>query len=152
MELILWRHAEAEDGFGKPDEARELTRKGRKQAERMAAWLKPRLEGDWRILVSPAKRTLETVDPLGVSFDVTAEVGTGADAGRFLKATRWPDAERVMVVGHNPTIGEVAAHLLGGSGAVNFRKGGLWWFATRTRDGEEGTILRAVMNPDLVDA
>jgi phosphohistidine phosphatase len=38
MELILWRHAEAEDGI--PDMARELTSKGKKQAKHMAAWLK----------------------------------------------------------------------------------------------------------------
>ena len=40
MELILWRHAEAEDGV--PDSARELTDKGLKQARVMAEWLKPR--------------------------------------------------------------------------------------------------------------
>jgi phosphohistidine phosphatase len=151
MELILWRHAEAEDGNGKPDGERELTRKGRRQAEHMAAWLKPRLAGDWRILVSPARRTLETVDPLGLSFDVTADVGTGADPRRLLRATGWPGTGQVLVVGHNPTLSEVAAHLLGGGGSLTFRKGGAWWFATRTRDGEEGTILRAVMNPDLLD-
>ena len=59
MELILWRHADAEDANGKEDAARELTKKGRKQAERMAKWLRPRLDGDWRILVSPAKRALQ---------------------------------------------------------------------------------------------
>ena len=41
MDLILWRHAEAEDGVGKPDTERELTKRGRKQAERMAEWLRP---------------------------------------------------------------------------------------------------------------
>ena len=33
MQLILWRHAEAEDGTGKPDIERDLTKRGRKQAE-----------------------------------------------------------------------------------------------------------------------
>jgi len=45
MDLILWRHAEAEDAGGKPDLERNLTRHGRKQAARMAEWLKPRLPG-----------------------------------------------------------------------------------------------------------
>ena len=151
MELILWRHAEAEDGFGKEDSQRELTKKGRKQAERMAAWLKPRLEGDWKVLVSPAKRTLETVDPLGVSFDVTAEVGTGADAVRVLRAAGWPDSARVLVVGHQPTLGHVAGSLLGGEGDVAFRKGAVWWFASRMRDGAHETVLKAVMNPEMLD-
>ena len=38
MDLILWRHAEAEDTV--PDLSRELTRKGCKQAQKMATWLK----------------------------------------------------------------------------------------------------------------
>ena len=37
MNLLLWRHAEAQDGD--PDLARELTARGRKQAEKMAHWL-----------------------------------------------------------------------------------------------------------------
>ena len=55
MELILWRHAEAEDGA--PDIARELTAKGHKQATKMAEFLRPRLPENTRILVSPARRT-----------------------------------------------------------------------------------------------
>jgi phosphohistidine phosphatase len=41
MDLILWRHAEAEEGG--PDLERKLTPKGRKQAKRVAAWLLQRL-------------------------------------------------------------------------------------------------------------
>ena len=41
MDLILWRHAEAEEGG--PDLERRLTPKGRKQAKRVAAWLLQRL-------------------------------------------------------------------------------------------------------------
>jgi len=42
MELILWRHADAEDGI--QDAGRKLTAKGRSRAECMAAWLRQ----DWR--------------------------------------------------------------------------------------------------------
>src|SRR5947208_88013 len=58
MELILWRHADAEDGT--PDLARRLTKKGRKQAERVAEWLEERLPGDYVLLCSPALRERET--------------------------------------------------------------------------------------------
>jgi hypothetical protein len=51
MNLILWCHAEAEDSF--PDIERTLTEKGRKQAKKIAGWLKPRLPQKIRILVSP---------------------------------------------------------------------------------------------------
>ena len=37
MDLILWRHAEAE--VGSDDLARRLTVRGAKQARQMAAWL-----------------------------------------------------------------------------------------------------------------
>ena len=41
MNLILWRHAEAEDGV--PDLERGLTDKGRRQADAAARWLRPYL-------------------------------------------------------------------------------------------------------------
>jgi phosphohistidine phosphatase len=150
MELILWRHAEAEDGIGKPDDARLLTKKGHKQAERMADWLAPRLEGEWRILVSPAQRTLETVEPLRRAFEVTKEVGTGADAPRVLRAAGWPDAGKVLVVGHQPTLGEVVGALLGGGGEVAVRKGAIYWFVTRERGGRLETILKSVLDPETL--
>ena len=58
MELILWRHAEAEDGA--PDSARKLTGKGEKQAAKIAQWLKPRLPRDCRVITSPTQRTVQT--------------------------------------------------------------------------------------------
>ena len=69
MDLILWRHAEAEPG--EPDHGRRLTSKGRKQAERMAAWLEHRLPETTRILVSPAERTQETALALGRRFRIS---------------------------------------------------------------------------------
>ena len=152
MELILWRHADAEDGIGMADAERALTRKGRRQAERMAAWLRERLDGDWRILVSPARRALETVDPLAMSFEVTELVGTGADSRRVIEAAGWPRGERVMVVGHQPTLGHVAGTLLGGEGDVAFGKGAVWWFATRERNGRTETVLKVKIDPEMLDA
>ncbi|HSO07654.1 MAG TPA: histidine phosphatase family protein, partial [Pelomicrobium sp.] len=64
MDLILWRHAEAEDGV--PDLARKLTPKGVKQAKRIAKWLRPRLPADTRVIVSPARRALQTAEALGM--------------------------------------------------------------------------------------
>src|SRR5436190_8253506 len=107
MELILWRHAEAEDANSGGDLARRLTKKGRKQAERMAQWLDARLEGDWRIVSSPAKRALETVEPLGREFEVKESLSTSATARSVLREAGWPDGDRVVVVGHQPTFGEV---------------------------------------------
>jgi len=152
MELILWRHAEAEDPGPKGDFARELTRKGRKQAERMAEWLRPRLEGEGRVVVSPAARAIQTVTPLGLDYEVVPQIDPSRSAPDLLRAVAWPKGERVVAVGHNPTFGEVAAQLLGSpDGEVAFKKGAVWWFATRSRDEGIETVLKAVMTPDMID-
>jgi phosphohistidine phosphatase len=153
MELILWRHAEAEDANTQGDAARELTKKGRKQAQRMADWLRPKISADWLILVSPATRTLQTVKPLELPFAVSDAVSTGASAQDVLAAADWPrNSRNVVVVGHQPTLGEVAGLLLlGEEGDTPMRKGAIWWFATRGGEGKMKATLNAVLNPDLLD-
>lgn len=151
MELILWRHAEAEDGLD--DAKRELTRRGKKQAERMARWLKAHMEGEWKILVSPAKRALQTVKPLELPFEENPAVGTSASAPAVLRAAGWPTGkDNVVVVGHQPTFGEVAATILEtAAGELSVRKGAIWWFATRSRDAGAEVALKAVLSPEMLD-
>jgi phosphohistidine phosphatase len=146
MDLILWRHAEAEDGS--PDSARKLTKHGRDQARRVAAWLKPRLPKRCEILVSPAARAQETASALGVRFETVDAIGTSAAAADVIAAADWPGrAKAVLVVGHQPTLGRVAATLLSGEEADwHFAKGSAWWL--RHVDGE--TRLYAVAHPKLV--
>lgn len=152
MELILWRHADAEDAGAGGDEARALTKKGRRQAERMAGWLRGRLEGEWTVLSSPAVRARETVEALGRRYEVRRGLGTASHAGDVLREAGWPGGGQVVVVGHQPTLGEVAARLLGrDAGGVSFRKGAVWWFVTRDRGGGAETVLKAVVDPDLLD-
>jgi phosphohistidine phosphatase len=153
MELILWRHADAEDPGLQGDAARRLTKKGRKQAERMAQWLRPRIGGEWRIVCSPASRALETVEPLDRPFDVSEAVGTSASPSSILRAAGWPDGERsVVIVGHQPTLGEVAARLLGTPEDVAVRKGATWWFTSRDRGAGVEVVLKSVMDPEMLEA
>ena len=58
MDLLLWRHAEAEDGD--EDMKRRLTSRGELQAQRMAKWILAHQPKDMRIIVSPAVRTQQT--------------------------------------------------------------------------------------------
>lgn len=150
MELILWRHAEAEDGM--PDSARELTGKGLKQARAMAEWLKPRLPESTRIIASPTRRTQQTASALGNDFETIKEIGVGASAKAILAAAGWPATKgAVVVVGHQPTLGEVAALLLTGELAGwNIKKGAVWWFSRKEKDGVEETMLRVVISPDML--
>jgi phosphohistidine phosphatase len=153
MDLILWRHAEAEDPTAKlPDARRRLTERGEKQARQMARWLREHQPKNLRILVSPTQRTQMTAHALGLPFEVEPKIGTGADAADILAAASWPDRGGVvLVVGHQPTLGRVAALLLSGTEADwTIKKGGVWWFSNRTREGEAQTVLRGVLNPDLI--
>ena len=150
MDLILWRHAEAEPG--EPDLGRRLTAKGIQQAERVARWLDHHLPSTTRILVSPADRAERTAHALRRKYRVVPEIAPGASATAVLAAAGWPDArEPVLVVGHQPTLGEVAAYLLTGHVASwSVRKGALWWISNRVRDGASSTLLKVVIGPDFV--
>ena len=150
MDLILWRHAEAVDGS--PDHARELTAKGIKQAGKVAAFLQQHLPDDHRILVSPATRAQQTVATLTDHFTLAPTVAPGASAQAVLQAARWPDAgDTVLVVGHQPTLGEVAAQLLGcNDGSLSIKKGALWWFSRRERGDSAQINLRLVITPDFL--
>ena len=152
MELILWRHAEAEDPGPRGDLARELTKKGRRQAEAMAAWLGPRLDGAWRVLASPAARAVQTVAPLGRDYEVRPRLDPASRVGDYLEEAGWPTAGNTILVGHQPTLGEVAARLLGERGDVAVKKGAVWWFATRERDGALETVLKVVIDPGMLSA
>ncbi|NWG39775.1 MAG: histidine phosphatase family protein [Hydrogenophilaceae bacterium] len=150
MELVLWRHAEAEDGLD--DLARELTPKGRKQAAKMADWLNERLPVDCRILASPATRAKQTVRALGKPFEIVPAISPGANWKEVLDAAGWPgrDEDCVLLAGHQPSLGEVAAHLLGAEDSLAIRKAAVWWFSSRKRANSSEVILRAVMGPDFL--
>lgn len=147
MNLILWRHAEAEEGS--PDVERELTPKGEKQAQKMAKWLQDHLDEPARLLASPAKRAQQTAQALDEKIETKNELAVGSSAIRILRAIGWPDAQgTVIVVGHQPTLGQLAALLLSGTEADwNIKKGAIWWFeASLSGDGLE-ILLRTVLGP-----
>ena len=148
MQLILWRHAEAEDGA--PDMKRRLTPKGEKQAEKMAAFLRPCLPQRTRILVSPAVRTQQTAQALTKHFDTDPAIGPGSDPQSVLRAAGWPKGEgSVLLVGHQPYLGEIAALLMADRDfSFSLKKGAVWWL-----DGEEGgrqANLRLAISPDFL--
>jgi len=153
MNLILWRHAEAEDAAA-TDLARPLTTKGRKEAQQIAKWLRARLPDDAVILASPATRTIQTAETLTDQYRVVRELAPGASAAQVLDAAGWPRgvAPTVVVVGHQPTLGEVASRLLDGNDARSrpMKKGALYWFTSRERNGGDTAVLLAAMTPDLV--
>jgi phosphohistidine phosphatase len=150
MDLILWRHAEAEPG--EPDLGRQLTGKGRKQAERVGRWLDAHLPQTTRILVSPADRAQQTALALARKFKTVDALAPGATVAAVLAAAGWPDArEPVLIVGHQPALGEIASFLLAGEASYwSVKKGAVWWLSNRDRADAAEVTLRVVTGPEFV--
>ena len=153
MDLILWRHAEAfELPEGADDLDRALTAKGERQAHRMADWLNRRLAHTTRVLVSPARRAQQTAKALDRPFKTLPALAPDGSGEALLLAARWPDGpEPVLVIGHQPTLGLVAAHLLADvPQAWAIKKGAVWWLRNRDREGLAQVVLQAMQAPDCL--
>jgi phosphohistidine phosphatase len=153
MDLILWRHAEAEDiANGISDVERKLTAKGKKQAQKMAEWLTPHLPHDTRILVSPTARTIQTAEALNRNFDIEERVFTWASLSDHLAAARWPVDDTVLLVGHQPTLGQLAALLMSGHAhSWEIKKGAVWWLRSAPEGSTLHAALRAAMLPGMLE-
>ena len=139
MDLILWRHADAEDGA--PDLARRLTPKGLAQAARVAAWLRPHLPQGYRMRVSPAARAQQTARALSESFETLQALAPGATVEAILKAA---GGGTTILVGHQPDLGAAIAYLLCGEERDwSVEKGAIWWIENRS-------AIKAVISPDLL--
>ena len=150
MDLILWRHADAEDGV--PDAPRKLTAKGEKQALLMGQWLNANLPQQYKVMASPTVRTQQTAKALNKKIETVQALGPGADATTVLAAAGWPDAKgAVVIVGHQPTLARVAALLLAGAESDwSMKKGSVWWLSNRVRQNETQTVLRVMMSPEFL--
>lgn len=158
MDLILWRHAQAHDAQpGCDDASRALTHKGEGQAARVAVWLDRQLPESARVLVSPARRAEQTARALGRKYKLRDELAPESSAEELLALIRWspetaaPHKGAVLLVGHQPTLGQLAARLLGTADPVcDIRKGAVWWFRSHQRERQMSFRLVAVVGPDLV--
>ena len=149
MELILWRHADAEPGV--EDLERKLTVKGRKQAARVAGWLNARLPSRFTLYSSPAKRAQQTAKALDAPIETSELLAPDRSSADVLRAVDWPNRdELVIVVGHQPTLGRVVTRLLGSEGDLSIQKGAMWWIEARDKAGKSGVRVRAVVPPDFV--
>ncbi len=153
MDLILWRHAEAQEWVdGCDDLARPLTARGEKQAARVAKWLDRQLPEGTRIVVSPARRCEQTAQALGRKYKVREELTPDASAEQLLELVQWPGAKgTVLVVGHQPVLGQTIARLLGLTASeCAVKKGALWWLRHRQPDAQAQTVVVTVQSPELL--
>jgi phosphohistidine phosphatase len=85
-------------------------------------------------------------------YKIVERLAPGAAPGDLLKVCGWPSHKGAMlIVGHQPDLGRVAALLVSGAEADwSVKKGGLWWLSKRERGGESQVVVRAVIAPDLI--
>ncbi|MDB5928631.1 MAG: phosphohistidine phosphatase, SixA [Polaromonas sp.] len=158
MDLILWRHAEAEEltGHGAEDSAldlaRRLTARGEKRAVRMAEWLNRQLPDSTRILSSPARRCEQTALALGHKFKTYGDLAPGATPAQLLALAQWPSSRMpILVIGHQPTLGQTIAQLLHlQESDCAIKKGAVWWLRSREKEGQVEAIVVTVQSPEFL--
>ncbi len=157
MDLILWRHAEAEDWLLGDEQSgldldRSLTQRGEKQATRMAAWLDRQLPEGARIWVSPARRCEQTALALGRKYKIRTELAPDATPAQLLELVQWPNNKYpILVIGHQPILGQTIAQLLNlKESECAVKKGALWWLRNRDRDGHSQTVVVTVQSPEVM--
>jgi phosphohistidine phosphatase len=160
MDLILWRHAEAYDLNDdtqvqlppETDLARELTPRGFKQAARMASWLDRQLPEGTKIYSSAAMRAEQTVKALQRKYKIRTDLNPDTEVDKLLAVAQWPSSDSpVLLVGHQPSLGAVIAHLMGlQASSCNVKKGAVWWLRTRQREDHSQTVLVTVQTPEYL--
>jgi len=147
--IILWRHAEAKDlidGEGmnqintlqidrtQSDLQRALTQKGLQQAADMAKWLKLNLPKNALLQCSPALRAYQTAEALqalnkSYKININQALKPSASLHVVLECiTQANCAHSLVLVGHQPWLGQLAAHFFGFAEAeIAIKKGAVWW-------------------------
>ena len=115
MQLYLVRHADATPGD--PDELRPLSDEGREQARELGERMRDDGVVPDVVLTSPLLRARETGDALARATGATSQaderLAPGATAETLREAISGR-GEQVVVVGHQPDCGRIAATLSGG--------------------------------------
>ena len=171
--IILWRHAQAEDIFdgddavkidiAQNDMQRALTQKGQRQAANMAMWLKPQLPKVTLLQCSPALRAFQTAEALqdvnkSCKINISQALKPGASLNTVLASIAQINfCDSLVLVGHQPWLGQLAAHLLGISAAghikdLSIKKGAIWWLRLDENKDEHSAryIIHRVQIPSLL--
>jgi phosphohistidine phosphatase len=112
MRLVLVRHAEAAPGS--PDELRALTPEGHDQARRLGDRLRAEGIEPGAVLSSPLLRARETASDLGFGPPETVDALAPGATEEDVRAAVAGRGETIVVVGHQPDCGRIAAALTGG--------------------------------------
>ena len=158
--IIIWRHAEAHPALAQgenQDLARMLTPKGKQQAKRMANWLNERLPKDTLLLSSPAMRAFQTAQALKGEVKVVEALKPSANLPQILAllASLEDSTQNVLLVGHQPWLWQLVAHLTSFTAQeISIKKGAVWWLRLSSNEIEPNATrynIVAVQSPSLLD-
>lgn len=150
--LILWRHADAEiASHTQSDIDRALTEKGHRQAKTVSKWLNRELGEKSLLLTSPALRAKETAAYLDHHAIVEGALQPGAMVDDVLELlAQYQRNETVVVVGHQPWLGELAASCLNiKQYQFGVKKSAVWWLRMGSREISQYQLF-TVQTPQLM--
>lgn len=152
--LIIWRHAEAEmQSDSGHDSDRVLTKRGHKDAAKMAKWLHKHLPDDVEVLCSPARRCLQTAQALHdlnhIKINVSDSFSVDANVAHIVQELLTNNsAPTILIVGHEPTLGLLISRLVAlNDSACTVKKGAVWWLRQRKVGATAQYNIEAVKSP-----
>lgn len=156
--LLLLRHAIAEDAHAEqPDEDRRLTGEGKRKLREVAAGMRALELPVEVVLTSPLRRAEETAAIVAEVYDledhveVTPALAPGGGAARVFEALgAHRRAAGIVLVGHQPDLGELASTLLVGTPGLvplPFKKAGLAGITVTTLPPRAGGVLEFFLTP-----
>jgi phosphohistidine phosphatase len=155
VRLHMLRHASAGDPaeWVGDDALRPLTRKGRRQSERLGTFLDEHGIRPDVIVSSPLVRAQQTAELVAAALGMTVRRDERL-AGDFGRRELWEllrelGAREPMLVGHDPDFSELLGELIGGRG-ISLRKGSLATLDLEPDDGSAGAILCWLIPPELL--
>ena len=155
VRVHLLRHAHAGDAFEwiGDDDLRPLTKKGRRQAERLGAFLEVHGVRPDVIVSSPlvrARQTAEIVaEALGMTIKVDPRLGSGFGKRDLWSLLDETAAREIMLVGHDPDFSSLLTYLIDAAG-MTMKKGALATVDLHTKLGDGEGELRWLVPPDLL--
>jgi len=155
VEVYLLRHADAgnPDKWTGDDADRPLSPKGRRQAERLGRFLARNGFKPNAILTSPKVRAHQTAElvaaALGTRVETDHRLGMAVDIDLLSKIVAESGGQRVVLVGHDPDMSDLAAELMGAQ-YLPLKKGALARFDATLPLQPAGAQLRWLVPPDLI--
>lgn len=141
--LVLLRHGIAEDAKeGQDDLDRQLTAKGRRRMESIAAGLARIFPEAEAIYSSPAVRAMQTAEPVAKAYELKVQKSDALAPGKPpRKLIDEVSVDCAIFVGHEPTLSGLMLDITNLRGAIELKKGGCYGIAFENNEARLDWVL-----------